>query len=169
MVTQRRATRRCGGVPLPAVQAHMGMQILSTIGLFIQTSCCDNKILSPDYFNANNNFHWVLASPLSEINRFAILRITAEGKVKMLSINKVAQITGAAKSSLRVRLSNGEKSARRISSTKKTTTPVGNYRLIPESDLKGFEARGQDRLFKPESKPGKAHKKADTSKKASNA
>jgi hypothetical protein len=89
-----------------------------------------------------------------------------KGKTRMLTINEVAERTGAAKSSLRVWLSNDEERAKRFPNAKKETTPVGSYWLIPESDLKGFTARGRGRPYKPESKRSKAHK-ADESKKAS--
>lgn len=76
----------------------------------------------------------------------------------MLTISEVAEKTGAAKSSLRVWLSNEAERVKRFPNAKKESTPLGDYWLIPESDLKNFEARGRGRPVKPESKRSKVHK-----------
>jgi hypothetical protein len=82
----------------------------------------------------------------------------AKGKLRMLTIQEVAQMTGAAKSSLRVWLANDEERQKRFPNARKETTPLGDYWLIPESDLKGFEARRRGRPMNPASKRSKAHK-----------
>jgi hypothetical protein len=79
----------------------------------------------------------------------------SKGKQKMLTINEVAELTGASKSSLRVWLSNEEERAKRFPNARKETTPLGDYWLIPESDLKNFIVRKRGRPAKPESKRSK--------------
>jgi hypothetical protein len=88
---------------------------------------------------------------LLKISVSVILRNMAKGKAKMLTIREVSEITGASASSIRVWLSDEEKRAQRFPNARKEDSPIGSFWLIPESDLKGFEARKRGRPLKPDS------------------
>ena len=58
---------------------------------------------------------------------------------RMLTVREAAQITGASPSSIRVWLSDDEERERRFPGARKESSPIGDYWLIPESALEGFE------------------------------
>lgn len=68
----------------------------------------------------------------------------------MLTLKEVSQMTGAAESSLRVWMSNEDVRKKRFPNARKESSPIGDYWLIPESDLKGFEVRRRGRPYKPD-------------------
>ena len=63
----------------------------------------------------------------------------------MLTIREAAEITGASESSIRVWLSNEVERAKRFPNAYKETTPIGEYWVIPESDLEGYTNPGRGR------------------------
>jgi hypothetical protein len=69
---------------------------------------------------------------------------------KMLNVREVAEKLGVEVSSVRVWVWKG-----RFPGARKETTPLGEYWLIPESALDGFEMR------KPGPKPGTKRKKGN--------
>jgi hypothetical protein len=73
---------------------------------------------------------------------------------RMLTIREVAEITGASASSIRVWLSNEEERTRRFPGARKESSPIGDFWLIPESALVGFEM----------GKPGRPRKKGVSKK-----
>ena len=68
---------------------------------------------------------------------------------KMLTIREVAEITGASPSSIRVWLSDDAERNRRFPGARKESSPIGDYWLIPESALEGFEMGKPGRPRKP--------------------
>jgi hypothetical protein len=75
---------------------------------------------------------------------------------RMYTIREAAQITGAKESSIRVWLSNPTEREKRFPHAKKESSPIGDYWVIPESDLAGYENRGPGRPRKTPSKKSKA-------------
>ena len=69
----------------------------------------------------------------------------------MLTIREVSEQTGAAVSSIRVWLNDETERAKRFPNARKESSPIGDYWLIPVSDLVGFETRKRGRPFKLES------------------
>ena len=65
----------------------------------------------------------------------------------MLNVHEVAERLGAEVASVRVWVWKG-----RFPGARKETTPLGDYWLIPESALEGFELGSPGRPSKPESK-----------------
>jgi hypothetical protein len=58
---------------------------------------------------------------------------------KMLTIREAAELTGAAQSSIRVWLADEAERKKRFPGARKETSPIGDYWLIPESDVAGFQ------------------------------
>ena len=74
----------------------------------------------------------------------------------MYTIRQAAEIMGASITSLRIWLANDEKRAKRFPNARKETSPIGDYWLIPESDIAGYQNPGRGRPPKP--KPESAKK-----------
>jgi hypothetical protein len=80
-------------------------------------------------------------------------RLSAMGKgkeQKMYTIKEASEIIGAAVSSIRVWLNDDKQRQRRFPGARKESTPLGDYWVIPEDDLTGYEARKTGRPLKPE-------------------
>jgi hypothetical protein len=75
----------------------------------------------------------------------------AKGKEKILTIREVAERTGASVNSIRVWLGNEELRQKRFPNAKKASSPIGDYWVIPESDIRGYKNQGRGRPQKPES------------------
>lgn len=71
----------------------------------------------------------------------------------MLTVKEAAERLGANAISVRIWASRG-----RFPGAKKETSPIGDYWVIPESALKGFEMGKAGRPVNPESKRSKARK-----------
>jgi hypothetical protein len=71
-------------------------------------------------------------------------------EVKMLTIKEAAEVTGAAQSSIRVWLSNDDERQKRFPNARKESSPIGDYWLIPESDLIGFKKGKGGRPLTPD-------------------
>lgn len=79
-----------------------------------------------------------------------------KGKEKMLTVKEAAAKIGSAQASIRVWLSQG-----RFPGAYKESTPLGDYWLIPESEVAAFERRT------PGPRPGSKRKKRGSKKKPS--
>jgi hypothetical protein len=73
---------------------------------------------------------------------------------KMLTIREVSELTGASPSSIRVWLSNEDERNRRFPGARKESTPIGDYWLIPESDVQDYKNPGKGRPRKKDAKKG---------------
>jgi hypothetical protein len=73
------------------------------------------------------------------------------GEVKMLTIREVAEKTGASVHSIRVWLGNEEQRLKRFPNARKESSPIGEFWVIPESDIRGYQNQGRGRPLKPES------------------
>jgi hypothetical protein len=73
----------------------------------------------------------------------------------MLTVKEVAEITGASVNSIRVWLNDEKKKRERFPNAERATSPRGDYWLIPESDLKGYQNPGRGRPPKPKASKGK--------------
>ena len=71
----------------------------------------------------------------------------------MYTIRQAAEITGAAVASLRIWLANDEERAKRFPNARKESSPLGEYWLIPEGDLKEYQNPGRGRPAKPKAEP----------------
>ena len=69
----------------------------------------------------------------------SLLPAMAKKEGKMVTVREAAEITGASPSSIRVWLSDEEERERRFPGARKESTPFGDFWLIPESALVGFE------------------------------
>lgn len=76
----------------------------------------------------------------------------------MLTIREVAERTGASVHSIRVWLGNDEQRLKRFPNARKESSPIGEFWVIPETDIRGYRNQGRGRPLKPESKRSKAHK-----------
>jgi hypothetical protein len=76
----------------------------------------------------------------------------------MLTIREVAAKTGASVHSIRVWPGNEEQRQRRFPNARKGSSPIGEYWVIPETDIRGYHNQGRGRPLKPESERSKAHK-----------
>ena len=76
----------------------------------------------------------------------------------MYTIRQAAEITGASITSLRIWLANDKERAKRFPNARKESSPIGDYWLIPESDIEGYKNPGRGRPPKPNAalKKGKA-------------
>lgn len=76
----------------------------------------------------------------------------------MYTIRQAAEITGASVTSLRIWLANDEERAKRFPNARKESSPIGDYWLIPESDIEGYKnpGRGRPAKSKGEAKKGKS-------------
>jgi hypothetical protein len=70
---------------------------------------------------------------------------------KMHTVKEASEIIGAAASSIRVWLNDEEERQKRFPGARKESTPLGDYWLIPDSDLKSYEGRKLGRPLKPAS------------------
>jgi hypothetical protein len=77
--------------------------------------------------------------------------MTGKKEEKMYTIRQAAEVTGTSVTSLRIWLANDEERAKRFPNAHKESSPLGEYWLIPESDLKGFVNPGRGR---PRKAPG---------------
>lgn len=77
---------------------------------------------------------------------------------KMLTVREAAQITGASPSSIRVWLADEDERKRRFPGARKESTPFGDFWLIPESALEGFEFGKPGRPRKADTKEKGKHK-----------
>jgi predicted DNA-binding transcriptional regulator AlpA len=70
---------------------------------------------------------------------------------KLLTVRQVAELTGAAASSIRVWLSDEDARKQRFPGARKESSPIGDYWLIPESDVKDYKnpGKGRPRKTKP--------------------
>ncbi|MFP5262019.1 MAG: helix-turn-helix domain-containing protein [Blastocatellia bacterium] len=75
---------------------------------------------------------------------------------KMYTIREAAQVTGASESSIRVWLSDEAERAKRFPNARKESTPIGEYWVIPESDLRDYKNPGRGRPPKPKEEKEKA-------------
>jgi predicted DNA-binding transcriptional regulator AlpA len=75
---------------------------------------------------------------------------------RMLTVKEVAEITGASVNSIRVWLNDEVKKRERFPNAERMSSPRGDYWLIPESDLKGYQNPGRGR---PRKKPADKGKK----------
>jgi helix-turn-helix protein len=76
---------------------------------------------------------------------------TKEKKVRMLSLKEVSEITGAPGSSVRLWVRQGRFPGARLEKTQ-----IGDFWLVPESDLEGFKPKGRGRpLGSKNKKPSK--------------
>jgi hypothetical protein len=73
-------------------------------------------------------------------------------EAKMYTIREAAQLTGASTSSIRVWLSDEAERKKRFPGARKESTPMGEYWLIPETDIKDYENPGRGRPRKDASK-----------------
>ena len=64
---------------------------------------------------------------------------------KMYTIRQAAEVTGASVTSLRIWLANEEERAKRFPNARKESSPIGDYWLIPESDLNSYKNPGRGR------------------------
>jgi hypothetical protein len=69
---------------------------------------------------------------------------------RMLTVREVSEITGANMSSIRVWLNDEVQRAKRFPGAKKASSPRGDYWVIPESNIAGYENKGRGRPFKPD-------------------
>jgi len=67
---------------------------------------------------------------------------------KMYTIRQAAAMIGAAESSLRVWLANDEERQKRFPNARKESSPIGDYWLIPESDLRNYKPPERGRPVK---------------------
>ncbi len=91
----------------------------------------------------------VLISGLRESSPRATVRRMAKKGERMYTIREAAQVMGASESSIRVWLSDESERAKRFPNARKESTPIGDYWLIPESDVKGYKNPGRGRPRKP--------------------
>jgi hypothetical protein len=119
-------------------------------------------------FNVNRNLHKgaiyfdcsfvsrVLLFTLNSMSLCAtVARMAKDKGEKMYTIRQAAQLTGASESSLRVWLSNDAERVKRFPNARKETSPIGDYWLIPESDLKSYKNPGRGRPRKKPTDKGK--------------
>lgn len=78
----------------------------------------------------------------------------------MLTIREAAERTGAAQSSIRVWLANDEEREKRFPNARKETSPIGEYWVIPESDVENFEMGKPGRPLKGDVPVRKTRRKA---------
>ena len=67
----------------------------------------------------------------------------------MYTIRQAAEVMGVSVTSLRIWLANDEERAKRFPNARKESSPIGEYWLIPESDIAGYENPGRGRPRKP--------------------
>ena len=77
---------------------------------------------------------------------------------RVYTIRQAAELTGASVTSLRIWLADDAERVKRFPNARKENSPIGEYWVIPESDLKGFELRGRGRPSKPKAQDAKKGK-----------
>jgi hypothetical protein len=68
---------------------------------------------------------------------------------KVYTIRQAAEITGASVTSLRIWLANDEVRKKRFPNARKESSPIGEFWVIPESDIQGFVKVERGRPRKP--------------------
>jgi hypothetical protein len=74
----------------------------------------------------------------------------AKKEGKMYTIKEAAELTGASVASLRIWLANDIERQKRFPNARKESSPIGEFWLIPENDVKGYENQGRGRPQKPD-------------------
>jgi len=67
----------------------------------------------------------------------------------MYTIRQAAEIMDVSVTSLRIWLANDEERAKRFPNARKENSPIGEYWLIPESEIVGYKNPGRGRPPKP--------------------
>lgn len=80
---------------------------------------------------------------------------------KMYTIRQAAEITGASIASLRIWLANDEERSKRFPNARKESSPIGDYWLIPESDIEGYKNPGRGRPAKSKATPGASKRRRE--------
>jgi hypothetical protein len=76
---------------------------------------------------------------------FLLERLPSSLLEKMYTIRQAAEITGASITSLRIWLADEAERSKRFPNARKENSPIGDYWLIPESDVTGYENPGRGR------------------------
>jgi hypothetical protein len=87
--------------------------------------------------------------------------MTKKRDEKMYTIRQAAEITGASVTSLRIWLANEVERQKRFPNARKESSPIGDFWVIPESDIEGYVKLDRGRPLKPESEL--KHKRRTTS------
>jgi hypothetical protein len=70
---------------------------------------------------------------------------------QMYTIRQAAEVTGASVTSLRIWLANDEQRKKRFPNARKESSPIGEFWVIPESDIQSYQNQGRGRPQKPDS------------------